>query len=62
MWIYICFIVTEKEQASASNVKAWMIGGFIVAAMLITIIGTLITIFIVKRRKGLSDYCYLRYF
>ncbi|XP_025101065.1 uncharacterized protein LOC112568149 isoform X2 [Pomacea canaliculata] len=44
--------VVGKEQTSAANVKAWMIGGIVAAVMLITIIGTLITIFIVKRQKG----------
>lgn len=56
------FGVTESEQASAADLKRWMIGGVVATVIIITIIGALIVVYMVKRRKGLNYYCNVKYF
>lgn len=55
------FGVTDNEQAPAADLKRWMIGG-VVVAVIITIIGALIGVNLVKRRKGLNYYLNVNYF
>ncbi|XP_025101066.1 uncharacterized protein LOC112568150 [Pomacea canaliculata] len=43
--------VVESEQASAADLKRWMIGGVVATVIIITIIGALIVVYMVKRRK-----------
>lgn len=52
----ILLFVTENKEPPSENMKGGIVGGVLAAVVAIAIIGTIVTVYIVKRRKGLVVY------
>lgn len=52
----ILLFLTENKEPPSENMKGGIVGGVVAAVVGIAIIGTIVTVYIVKRRKGLVVY------